>query len=102
MAQTSGKAQSRGATPSTQSAKPTAKSSGKPAPPNAIVRFGRWLGRYFTDVRAEMRRVVWPSRDEIVNSSWIVVITLAIFIVLIGSLDYVASWAVNLLAGLGG
>ena len=52
------------------------------------------LRRYFNDVKAEMRRVVWPTRTEIINSSWIVVITLAIFIVLIFGLRLVASWLI--------
>jgi preprotein translocase subunit SecE len=68
------------------------------AKPSAIKR----LLRYFNDVKAEMRRVVWPSRDEVVNSSWIVVITLAIFIVLIFGLDLISGEVVKVLAAIGG
>jgi preprotein translocase subunit SecE len=60
------------------------------------------LARYFNDVKAEMRRVVWPSRPEVINSSWIVVVTLAIFIVLIFGLDYISSAVVRFLATAGG
>jgi preprotein translocase subunit SecE len=63
---------------------------------------GQRLMRYFGDVRAEMRRVVWPSRAEIISSSWIVVITLAIFIVLIGTFDFLASRVIGFLASVGG
>ena len=41
------------------------------------------IGRYLNDVRAEMRRDVWPSRHEVGNSSGIVITTLIIFVVLI-------------------
>jgi preprotein translocase subunit SecE len=75
-----------------------AQTSVKAAKPGALKR----LGRYFNDVKAEMRRVVWPSRTEIINSSWIVVVTLAIFIVLIFGLDYVSSAVVRFLAQVGG
>ena len=68
------------------------------AKPSAIKR----LVRYFNDVKAEMRRVVWPSRAEVINSSWIVVITLAIFIVLIFGLDLISGEVVKLLAAIGG
>jgi preprotein translocase subunit SecE len=36
---------------------------------------------YVKDVRTEMRRVVWPSRQEVLNSSVVVVITLLFFVV---------------------
>ncbi len=75
-----------------------AQTSVKAAKPGLLKR----LVRYFNDVKAEMRRVVWPSRTEIVNSSWIVVVTLAIFIVLIFGLDYVSSAVVRFLAQVGG
>lgn len=75
-----------------------AQTSAKAAKPNIFTR----LSRYINDVRAEMRRVVWPSRQEVINSSWIVVGTLFIFIVLIFALDSVASRIVSLLAGIGG
>jgi preprotein translocase subunit SecE len=75
-----------------------AQTSVKAAKPNAWKR----LVRYTNDVKAEMRRVVWPTRTEIVNSSWIVVVTLAIFIVLIFGLDYISSAVVRFLAAFGG
>jgi len=71
-----------------------AQTSAKAAKPNIFMR----LNRYFNDVQAELRRVVWPNRKEVLNSSWVVVITLAIFIVLIFMLDSVASWAIQGLA----
>jgi preprotein translocase subunit SecE len=70
----------------------------KAAKPNAWQR----LMRYFGDVGAELRRVVWPSRDEIISSSWIVVITLAIFIVMIFIFDQLSSAIIGFLAQVGG
>ena len=75
-----------------------AQQSAKVAKPSVFKR----LARYFSDVKAEMRRVVWPSRPEIISSSWIVVITLAIFIVLIGSFDVISKNVILFLAGVGG
>jgi preprotein translocase subunit SecE len=75
-----------------------AQTSAKAASPNIFTR----LSRYFNDVKAEMRRVVWPSRKEVINSSWVVIVTLIIFIVLIFCLDYVSSAVVRFLAGIGG
>ena len=65
---------------------------------------GAWqrLMRYLNDVRAEFRRVVWPTRQEAMNSSWIVVGTLFIFIVLVFVLDYASSALTTALARIGG
>jgi len=75
-----------------------AQTSAKAAKPNVLKR----LSRYYNDVRAEMKRVVWPSRKEVINSSGIVLATLAIFIVLIFTLDYVSAALVAFLAKAGG
>ena len=47
------------------------------------------IGTYFRDVRAEMTRVVWPTRTEVLNSSVVVVTTLIFFILFITLVDYV-------------
>jgi preprotein translocase subunit SecE len=60
------------------------------------------LGRYLSDVRAEMRRVVWPSRKEVINSSGIVITTLIIFVILILIYDQIALFIVNNLSKIGG
>ena len=38
------------------------------------------LMKYFRDVRVEMRRVVWPNREEVIQSSVVVVVALVFFI----------------------
>jgi preprotein translocase subunit SecE len=75
-----------------------AKAAKAASKPNVFAR----LGRYFNDVRAEMRRVVWPSRPEVINSSGIVIVTLIIFVVLILIYDQIALLVVNTLSSLGG
>jgi preprotein translocase subunit SecE len=79
----------------------TAKAAGKSSAagkPNAFVR----LRRYISDVRAEMKRVVWPSRKEIVNSSGIVIVTLIIFIIMISLYDQFSVFLVGVLGKIGG
>ena len=44
---------------------------------------------FFSQVRAELRKVAWPGRDEVVNYSVIVFIVLVVLIALIFGLDYV-------------
>ena len=61
---------------------------GKAAPAPKPSVFQR-IGTYFRDVRAEMNRVVWPTRPEVLNSSVVVVTTLIFFILFITIIDYV-------------
>ena len=61
---------------------------GKAAPTAKPGVFAR-VGTYFRDVRAEMTRVVWPTRTEVLNSSVVVVTTLIFFILFITIIDYV-------------
>jgi preprotein translocase subunit SecE len=44
---------------------------------------------FLREVRGELRRVAWPTRDEVVNYSGIVLMTLVVLIALIFGLDYV-------------
>jgi len=34
---------------------------------------------FLHDVRVEMRQVTWPSREEVIATTWVVVVTVAFF-----------------------
>ncbi len=74
--------------------------SGKSAGAGKPSVFAR-LAQYFRDVRSEMRRVVWPQRPEVINSSMVVVVTLAFFVVFTLLTDTVVVWALGLLSKVG-
>jgi preprotein translocase subunit SecE len=44
------------------------------------------LSQFLTEVRAEMKKVTWPSREEVLSYTVVVVVT----VTLIGSLVYLA------------
>ena len=53
---------------------------GKPAKAsNKKPGLGKRIGNYFAAVRTEMKRVVWPSRDELRNYSVAVIVSLLVF-----------------------
>lgn len=88
-------------TPDTKSVEKPAKASkpakaAAPSKPNVFMR----LAQYFRDVRAEMRRVVWPTRNEVLNSSVVVVTTLLFFIVFITLTDLVVQQFLLLLGNI--
>ncbi len=47
------------------------------------------ISQYLRETRAELRKVVWPSRDEAINLTAIVVGTLFAMSVFLGAVDYV-------------
>lgn len=60
------------------------------------------IGKYFSDVRTELRRVVWPSRSEVINSSIIVIVTLIFFILFTLVIDNISSFVlIDVLAKIG-
>jgi preprotein translocase subunit SecE len=65
-----------------------------PAKPGLFAR----LGNYFRDVRSETKRVVWPTRAEVLNSSVVVIVTLIFFATFIALTDLVVQ---QIVTGLG-
>lgn len=76
--------------------------SGKPGKAAAPAKPGLFarIGAYFRDVRSEMKRVVWPSRPEILNSSVVVIATLLFFIAFITLTDLVVQQIINVLGSI--
>ena len=74
--------------------------TGKPgkAPVSAKPGLFARLGNYFRDVRSETKRVVWPTRPEVLNSSVVVIVTLIFFATFIALTDLVVQ---QIVTGLG-
>ncbi|MBW6468193.1 MAG: preprotein translocase subunit SecE [Anaerosomatales bacterium] len=66
--------------------------------PNIIMRFVGYLG----DVRKELKRVVWPSRTEVINSSLVVIVTLAFFVLFTFVIDSISVYVITLIGRIGG
>jgi preprotein translocase subunit SecE len=69
----------------------------QPAKPGIFAR----LSQYLRDVRSEMRRVVWPQRPEVVNSSVVVVVTLVFFVAFTFVVDSIVVELLRLVTRLG-
>jgi preprotein translocase subunit SecE len=51
-------------------------------------------GEFVREVRAELRRVAWPTRSEVINYTIIVLITVAVMTAFIAGLDWLFGTAV--------
>lgn len=75
---------------------PARDANGKPKKVGIFTRIKNYLG----EVRAEMRRVTWPTRQELINASLIVVAALIFFGVYIAIIDNIVVIPLDWIAGL--
>lgn len=52
--------------------------------------FGR-IAKFFRQVKAELKKVNWPNRDELSKNTLIVVVTIVAMIIFIGVVDFLLS-----------
>ena len=52
---------------------------------------------FFNDVKLEMGKVSWSTRDELIGSTIVVIVSLAILSIFIGICDVVLSSALNII-----
>ena len=52
---------------------------------------------FFNDVKLEMAKVSWSTRDELIGSTIVVIVSLAVLSIFIGVCDVVLSAAVNII-----
>ena len=60
---------------------------------------GRALREYFAEARFELRKVVWPTRQETIRATGLITVVVIIISLLLGAFDMVISWAIRLLLG---
>ena len=71
------------------------KKSDKNAKPGFFARVGKW----FRDMKSELKKVQWPTRKQTINNTLIVIACVIVVGVFIGLFDLVAQQAISLLLG---
>jgi preprotein translocase SecE subunit len=51
--------------------------------------------RWAEEIVSELRKVTWPTRQETMNLTWVVVIVAAAFGVFLGGVDMFFNWAIS-------
>lgn len=59
------------------------------------------IKKWFTDLKSEMSKVVWPSKSEVVHNTAIVLATVLVAAVIISGLDFVFQFIGDALIALG-
>lgn len=63
--------------------------------PGFFARIGKW----FRDMKSELKKVQWPTRKQTVNNTLIVIACVIVVGICIALFDYVAGEAIRLLIG---
>ena len=68
--------------------------------PNIFVRVGKKIAKFCKDVVGEMKKVTWTSKDELLKSTKIVLVTVVAVAIVIAVIDTLCSLGINAIAGL--
>ena len=50
------------------------------------------VAKYFKDLKSEFKKVVWPTKKQVVNNTMVVLATIVILGVFVGLFDVLAGW----------
>jgi preprotein translocase subunit SecE len=70
-----------------------------------MTKKARWYKRlisFLRDVRAELKKVTWPSRNEVYSTTIVVIIATVFFGLYLYFMDLIFSWVLNQVRGLFG
>ena len=73
------------------------KAAKKSKKPFFLVRFLRWVKKFFRDTHTEMKKVVWPSKKQIVNNTLVVIAVVIICGLVIFGLDNLFGFVLRLI-----
>ena len=60
---------------------------------------GRWLLDFFRDSRAELRKVVWSTKEETMQTTMVVALMVVVLALILWGLDSILIWAIGWLTG---
>lgn len=71
--------------------------------PNFFVRAGQRISRWFREMRSELKKVVWPSKSQMMNNTLVVLVSVLVVGVFVWVFDAVAvnlvQWIIRLCTG---
>ncbi len=65
--------------------------------PNKLQKLWKTIREWFRGMRSELKKVVWPSRKQVVNNTLVALVVMVVAAIVIWGFDELASMAVNLL-----
>ena len=65
----------------------------------AVKNFGARVSKFFRDTKSELKKVVWPSKEDVKTNTIVVLITVAIAAVVMILLDAIFGGILGLIIG---
>ena len=65
-----------------------------------VINWGKGVGRFFMNMKHELKKVSWPTKKEMINYSLVVFAFMIVMTVIIGVFDFAAGALVNLIVSL--
>ncbi|NLZ45430.1 MAG: preprotein translocase subunit SecE [Clostridiales bacterium] len=72
----------------------TSKTKSKAKKTNKIIK-------YFKDLKSELKKVVWPSRKQVLNNTWVVLVVMAVVGLFLAGLDTGLGFVIQKLVNIG-
>ena len=60
---------------------------------------GHWVRSFLSESRFELRKVVWPKRQEAIRMTWVVILVVVVLSLLLGGFDFVIQKLTQLFLG---
>ena len=64
--------------------------------------FFKKIGKWFREMKSELKKVVWPTRKQLVNNTGVALAVMAVAAVILWGFDWIASNAVQAIIRLAG
>jgi preprotein translocase subunit SecE len=71
-------------------------------PKKEKVKLGERIKKFFRDYKSEMKKVVWPTRSQLIKNTSVVLFAVIFMAVIIGVLDLLFGFGINLLTNVKG
>jgi len=60
---------------------------------------GKWVVEFFSESRAELRKVVWPTREETMQTTLVVAVMVVVLALILWGMDGILVWLIGWLTG---
>ena len=77
------------------------KASKKVVPGKEKMKLGARIKKFFKDYRSEIKKIVWPTRTQVIKNTGVVLVAIIFISAIVGVVDLVFGLGINALSGLG-
>ena len=64
------------------------------------MKFGARVKKFLKDYRSELKKVVWPTRSQVIKNTGVVLVAILFIAVLVGILDYAFGQGIRVISNL--